>query len=73
MMMRGAARLAMQGGLNIVILENFSYKGIDWNTLDPLGGEDMWRFKFLERLPEVTRVRSADMHAEVDLVFTSVQ
>lgn len=54
---------------------------MDWDrlTVDPHGGDNIWRFKFLESVQEnllyhyvseVIRVRGADVPSKLELVFT---
>lgn len=42
--------IAMQSEGKFLILGDFNYREIDWNTLDPYGGKNKWRFKLPESM-----------------------
>lgn len=76
-MVQEAARVARLSDGEVLILVETD-KETDWDTSDPLGRQDTWRFKFLEycrktfctNVPQVTGVGGADVPGELDFVFT---
>lgn len=70
-MVQNFAMVAMQSIGKILILRDFSYEEIKWNTLDTNEGDNTWGFKFSrmrttkpffhQRVSEVTRAWDADL------------